>query len=157
MARKTKSAYQQAPWRRQLQSIGLSLLPIITIALVVSLYLAISAQAAAAGLEIMDMHYQEEEILRSITNQRTQLAQMTSYTEMYKRAEKISLEKASPDSFHFIVIPGYQGPEAALLADPPGSSSERLPVINEFYQQSLWDWMLETLMISSPATDGGRP
>jgi hypothetical protein len=155
MARKNKSAYQQAPWRRQLQTIGLSLLPVITIALAVSLYLTISAQAAAAGLEIMEMHYQEENILRRITNQRTQLAWMTSYTQMIKRAEKMSLEKAPPEAFHYMVIPGYQVPSPVLLADPPGSGVDRLPVINEYYQQSLWDWVAETLAVRAPRLEGG--
>jgi len=156
MARKTKSAYKQAPWRRQLQTIGLFLLPVITITLAISLYLIISAQAAAAGLEIMEMHYQEEEILRHITNQRTQLAWTTSYSQMIKRAEKMGLEKAPPESFHFLVISGYQEPSPVLLAEPPGSYTDRLPIINEYYQQSLWDWILETLMIRTSNIEGGE-
>lgn len=157
MARKQKSAYRQAPWRRQLQMIGLSLMPIVAVAVMVSSYLAIGAQAAAAGLQIMDMHYEEEEILRIIANHRTRLAWMTSYSEMQKRAEKMGFEKVPPDDLHYMVIPGYQGSDAVLLADPPGSENVHLPIINEYYQQSLWEWLLETLTINPAIQNEGQP
>ena len=157
MARKQKSAYQQAPWRRQLQMIGLSLMPIVAVAVMVSSYLAIGAQAAAAGLQIMDMHYEEEEILRIIANQRTRLAWMTSYSEMQKRSEKMGFEKIPPDDLHYTVIPGYQGSDAVLLADPPGSENVHLPIINEYYQQSLWEWLLEILTINPTIQNEGQP
>ncbi len=150
MARKTKQAYKQAPWRRQLQSVGISLMPVIAIVAVLSIYLIISAQAASAGLEIMDMHYEEEEILRIIANQRTELAWKTSYTEMQKRAEKTGYEVAAAENVHFMVIPGYQGQNPVLLAPPPGSENTLGPVLNEYYQQSLWDWFYSTFLTTSP-------
>ncbi len=88
MTKKTKQAYKQAPWRRQIRSLGYSLLPVIALVVVAALHLIISAQSAEAGLQIMDMHYQEEEILRQIANQRTELAFSTSYKKMLARAEK---------------------------------------------------------------------
>ncbi len=149
MARKTKSAYKQAPWRRQLQSVGVSLTPLIAIVAVLSIYLIISAQAASAGLEIMDMHYDEEEILRIIANHRTELAWKTSYTEMQKRAEKSGYEVAPAENVHFMVIPGYQGQNPVLLAPPPGSDNTLGPIVNEYYQQSLWDWFYNTFLTTS--------
>ena len=109
MARKSKQAYKQAPWRRQIQSIGLSLLPVVAIAVIISLYLIISAQAATAGLRIMNLHYEEEEILRTIANQRTQLAWITSYSQMQNRAEKMGYEAAPESNVHYMTIAGYQG------------------------------------------------
>ena len=43
----------------------------------------------------MNLHFDEEEILRNIANQRTQLAWVTSYTQMQKRAEKLGFEPGS--------------------------------------------------------------
>ena len=92
MAKKSKQAYKQAPWRRQIQSIGLSLLPVVAIADCYHLYLVVSAQAAAAGLQIMNLHYDEEEILRTNCQPAHQTWRwITSYTEMQKRAEKLGL------------------------------------------------------------------
>ena len=155
MARKQKSAYRQAPWRRQLQAIGLSILPIVAVAVTIATYLAIGAQSAAAGLQIMDMHYEEEEILRIIANHRTRLAWMTSFSEMHKRAERLGFEKIIPENMHFMIIKGYQGAETILLADPPGLDNTHSSTNNEFYQQSLWEWLLNTLMIESSSRKRG--
>ena len=154
MAKRTKHAYQQAPWRRQLQSLGFSLLPVIAIGVIASLYLVFSAQAAAAGLQIMDMHYEEEEILRTIANQRTQLAWITSYTEMQKRALKAGFEVPQAGNIHFMTIAGYTGREAALLAPPPGMDDLRVPLANAFYQESLVDWFLETFLVNQNTIGG---
>jgi hypothetical protein len=149
MARKSKQAYKQAPWRRQIQSIGLSLLPVVAIAVIISLYLIISAQAAAAGLQTMDLHYDEEEILRRIANQRTQLAWITSYSQMQKRAERMGYEAAPESNVHYITIAGYQGQNAVLIAPPPGTENESASFVNELYNQSLSNWFLDTFFIAS--------
>ncbi len=154
MARKSKQAYKQAPWRRQIQSIGLSLLPVVAIAIIISLYLIISAQAAAAGLHIMNLHYDEEEILRVIANRRTQLAWITSYSQMQKRAEILGYEVASESNVHFIIIEGYQGQNAVLIAPPPGFENKSASFINELYNQSLSNWFLDTFFISSSSNTG---
>jgi hypothetical protein len=154
MAKKRKQAYKQAPWRRQLRSLGLSLLPVIAIAIVTALHLAISARSAAAGLQIMEMHYDEEEILRQIANQRTDLAWVTSYQEMQKRAKKLDYSEVSRENLHYLPIPGYKGKSGALIAPPPGSEPKRVPLINDFYQESLWDWIAGTFLKESAAKVG---
>ncbi|MCJ7520498.1 MAG: hypothetical protein MUO42_12630 [Anaerolineaceae bacterium] len=155
MTNKFKQAYQQAPWRRQLRSFGISVLPVIAIGLVIALYLVVSAQSAAAGLQIMGMHYDEEEILRQIAIHRTELGWMTSYNEMQKRARKIGYDIPPAEAVHFMTIPGYQGQGAVLIAPPPGADAQGAPLVNEFYQQSLWDWFVDTFLVDSTAASGG--
>ena len=157
MAKKRKQAYKQAPWRRQLRSIGLSILPVIAIAVVAALHLIISAQSAAAGLQTMEMHYDEEEKLRRIANQRIRLAWSTSYKEMQKRAKKLGFEPAPAELQHFMVISGYQGQEAVLIAPPPGSENQRAPIVNEYYQLSLWDWFMDTFLITGTSAEAIQP
>ena len=152
MAKKRKHAYKQAPWRRQLRSMGLFILPIIAIALVVSLHLTVSARSASAGLQIMDMHYEEEEILRKIANQRIELAWASPYGQMQKSAEKLGFDVLPQESFHYMVINGYQGQEAVLIAPPPGSNQSPAPLVNEFYRQSLLDWFINTFTENSSQT-----
>ena len=147
MARKHKQAYKQAPWRRQIQSFGLSLLPVVAIAVIISLYLIISAQAASAGLLIMDLHYEEEEILRIIANQRSKLAWISSYTQMQERTDEMGYEVAPEENVHYLTIEGYQGQSAVLIAPPPGIDTASDPAINESYKQSLSNWILNTFFI----------
>jgi len=154
MTKKIRQAYRQTPWRRQLRSLGFSMLPVIALLVITALHLVISAQAAEAGLQIMEMHYEEEEILRQIANQRTQLAWITSYGEMTKRAKKLGFEPVQTDFIHFMIIPGYMGREAVLLAPPPNQENRSTPLVNESYQKSLWDWFVETFLTSKK--EGGN-
>ncbi len=155
MTKKTKQAYRQAPWRRQIRSLGFSLLPVVALVVVAALNLIISAQSAEAGLQIMDMHYQEEEILRQIANQRTELAFSTSYKLMLDRAEKLGYEIAPSEAIHYMTIPGYEGQDAVLLAPPPGMESTGAPLVNDFYQESLWEWFLKTFLTGTKVQGGG--
>lgn len=154
MAIKNKQAYKQAPWRRQIQMIGLSLIPVVLIAFGIAIYLIISAQAAAAGLEIMDLHFEEEAILRDIANQRSDLAYLTSYARMQKRANKLGYESPPEDALHHMTINGYQGQNPVLIAPPPGVSQSFSGTVNSAYQQSLSNWVFNTFF-SPNFTEGG--
>ena len=154
MAKKSKHAYKQTPWRRQIQSIGLSLLPVVIIAVFIMLYLVIGAQAAAAGLETMTLHFKEEEILRIIANQRTQLALDTTYTNMQKKAKKFGFEPAAEANIYYMTIPGYQGKNAVLIAPPPDMKNKPASLVNDLYNQALANWFVETFFITSQNSSG---
>jgi len=154
MAIKNKQAYKQAPWRRQIQAIGLSLLPVVLIAAGIAIYLIISAQAAAAGLEIMELHFEEEDILRELANQRSTLAYITSYTQMQKRAKKMGFVLPENESLHHMVINGYRGQDAILIAPPPDSKNTPATLLNTTYQESLSSWIFTTFFSSPGITQG---
>ena len=154
MAKKLKQAYKKAPWRRQMQAIGLSLIPVVLFVAGLSIYLIISAQAAAAGLEIMDLHFEEEEILREIANQRSDLAYITSYTQMQKKAQKIGFISPTEDELHHMVINGYEGQKPILIAPPPGEDYSSMDILNTAYQQSLGTWIFDTFF--SPSVSQGE-
>ena len=139
---------------RQIQSIGLSLLPVVSIAIFIMLYLIIGAQAAAAGLEIMNLHFEEEQILREIANQRTQLAQTTSYTIMQKKAELLGFIPAVESNIYYMSIPGYKGKNAVLIAPPPDTKNESALLVNDLYNESLANWFVETFFTISQNTSG---
>lgn len=151
-----KQAYRQAPWRLQLQSIGFYLLPVIAIALTTIIYLNISAQAATAGLHVRDMRIEEETLLRSIANQRTRLAWLTSYPFMYQRAQALGYTQLNPADATYIVIPGYSGRQVVLMAPPPGSEISKA-LSDPRYQQSLLDWLTDTFFETSQSSTGGTP
>lgn len=75
--------------------------------------------------------------------------------EMQQRAKKAGYDSPPAESVHFMTIPGYQGQGAVLIAPPPGLETKGAPLINEFYQQSLWDWFLNTFLIDMSVVRGG--
>ena len=56
-------AYSQAPWRKQLQWIGLFMLAMIMVAMVAGIYLSVSAQATTAGREVQIMDADMDELV----------------------------------------------------------------------------------------------
>jgi hypothetical protein len=149
-----KQAYRQAPWRLQLQSIGFFLLPVIAIALTTIIFLNISAQAATAGLHVRDMRIEEETIQRSIANQRTRLAWLTSYPIMSQRAKSLGYDLLKPENTVYVVIPGYSGRQIVLMAAPPGTGISKA-LSDPRYQQSLADWVSETFINTPLNISGG--
>jgi hypothetical protein len=149
-----KQAYKQAPWRIQLQSIGFYLLPVVAIALITVIYLNISAQAATAGLHIRDMRIEEESIQRSVANQRTRLAWLTSYTIMHQRAQSFGYALINPKNSTFLVVPGYTGRGIILMAPPPGEGISTT-LADPRYQESLLDWFSNTFIATDSPVIGG--
>lgn len=138
-------AYSQAPWRKQLQWVGLFLLVLIVIAMVAGIYLRISAETSAIGRSIQVMYSDMEGVRRNIEDLETQLAYLNSNATMTSRAEELGFQAVTPGDILYISIPGYARPEQVTLA---GSSEQNLPrvkVIAEEYTQSLFDWLRERI------------
>lgn len=136
-------AYSQAPWRKQLQWIGLFMLALIIVAMVAGIYLSVSAQASTAGREIQIMYAEMEKIRRNVEDMETQIAYLVSNSEMEKRAEELGFLPVESDEIFYILVPGYIKPSQANLAEPPGSTLPAIPTISPEYTQSLVDWLSE--------------
>lgn len=137
-------AYNQAPWRKQLQLIGLFLLILIMGALIAGIYLSVTARASTIGRSIQYMREDMEKIERDIEDLETKLAFILSNAQMENRAGDLGFRPAEPGEAVFVVVPGYAGSEAASLAQSSGPvihPSE--PALPSDYTQSLFDWLRE--------------
>lgn len=142
MADRFVNAYRQAPWRTQLQWIGVLLLVLVGAVIVTGLYLNITAQAAAAGIDVQQLEYRRETTLREIADQRSQLAYLTSAGVMYQRAVDQGYERANMENAIYVVIPGYTGRQFKAITLPSNSLSAP-SIVLPAYQQSLWDWLFQ--------------
>jgi cell division protein FtsL len=136
-------AYSQAPWRKQLQWIGLFMLALIMVAMVAGIYLSVSAQASTAGREIQIMYAEMDEMRRNIESMESQIAYLVSNAEMEKRAEKLNFTPVVADEIFYILVPGYTKPGQVTLANRSGNVHPIAPTISPEYTQSLFDWLRE--------------
>ncbi|MBP7228675.1 MAG: hypothetical protein KA988_06140 [Longilinea sp.] len=158
MSERWINAYRQAPWRTQLQWIGIFLLALIGVILTAGLYLNITAQAAAAGVEIQIMEDERETLQRQISDQRTRLAHLTSAAVMEKRALELGYERADVENAVYVVVPGYTGRQLAPLALPANSINQEQPLVLPAYRQSLWEWLFQaTLRLQNNRPQRGLP
>jgi hypothetical protein len=149
MAKQFVQAYKQTPRRKQIQRLGLYVLPVITLGTIFALYLIFSAQAATAGLEIHAYLDAKEELQRTIANENTQLAWLLSNTNMIKRAEELGFSQISSSNIFYMVLPSYPGRTVHLTSPAPDGNSEGDIVLNSAYQQSLGDFLRDLLFSNS--------
>lgn len=141
-------AYQQAPWRLQLQRIGGFMVLLVAVVLIAGVYLFISAQTATAGLEIQSLERQREALDRTIADRRAVLAEISSANSMYTRAIEMGFVRADMSTALYMQIPGYLGRQSAMIAPPPSSNSLPAPIIKQAYRQSLWEWFYDGVLSS---------
>lgn len=146
MASNFIQAFKQAPWRVQMQRIGLVLTGLVSFALIAGLYLSISASTYAVGVEVKELDWFKEELLRQNADLSTQKARLLSSTEMKRRAQEMGFISPSPQEFVYIVVEGYQGRQLEIPPKPPKSDVKQY-LIKPDYRQSLWEYLFQGILI----------
>jgi cell division protein FtsL len=154
MAMNLIQAYRQAPWRVQMQWIGLFLLCLAVLVMVGGVYLSISAQAATAGLQIQDYEGQRESLQRDIADLRSQVAYQTSASQMESRAKELGFEQPDMDKVQYVVIPGYVPRQTIILVPPEAPTLAKKQILKPVYTQSLWEWMFQGALTLGDNTAG---
>jgi hypothetical protein len=150
-------AYQQAPWRIQVQRFGKVMLGLVGLVIVAGLYLNITALAASSGLRIKELNNLKEESNRKISDLNSQLAYLTSAQVMDARAAELGFELVSNTNALYIVLPGYIGRQPVQLAPAPSTNTLPRPIIKPAYTESLWDWLTATFLGSGDSSEGSSP
>lgn len=136
-------AYSQAPWRKQLQLIGLFLLGLIIVALVAGIYLNVTARAATIGRNIQALRFNIEELERQNADLGSQLAAVTSNREMQKRAEDLGFYSVDSEEILYVLVEGYLERQPLDLKDSPTPPLPRTQMLSPEYTQSLFEWIRE--------------
>ena len=137
-------AYSQAPWRVQRQWVSIFLLIVLGFAMIATLYLMVTSQAAIVGREIQDLRLAIIETEHTNADLQTELARLTSSDETRRRARELGFRPVRPDEVEYLYVPGYVAPEAATLAAAPELQPSG-PSTPPEYTQSLLDWLDELL------------
>ncbi len=153
MSQRWIQAYKEAPWRVQVKRIALFLSALIGIAIIAGLYLNITAQTAATGVEARKLEKQRDELMRRNSDLKTQLGSMSSRAEMERRARELGYEPVHPDQLEYMIIEGYPGRDTVRLASPPSPLQTSRPLLKPDYTQSLGEWLMNK-MASLPGREG---
>jgi hypothetical protein len=146
MSNRIAQAYRQAPWRIQVQWIGLFALGLLLVALVAGFYLNITTRAAIAGHDLQNMLYQVQNEESDIAGLNTQLASITSASTMEKRAHDLGFIPIEAGQPKYLEVPGYVPLGMPNLAPPPDNGVVEAPLILPDYTQSLWDWLFRSFL-----------
>jgi hypothetical protein len=149
-------AYKQAPWRIQRQWLGTFLLAVLGIAMVASLYLDVTAQAAIAGRQIQDLSNQVVSNQHAIGDLQTKLAELTSNSSMEQRTQSLGYLRIDPSQTQYVPVPGYTAPKPDILAGAPVLMPSA-PSIPPEYTESLIEWLARGLQTPGVASLTGFP
>lgn len=149
MLKKSKEfiqAYKEAPWRRQMQMIGVVSSGVVALALVAAIYLNITARSATAGRLVQQLQSDRADLEQQIEDLQTQLAFILSVEQMQKRASDLGFEPVSPSAITYLRVAEYQArPTGAELAPRAGSEFGAVAPLPAEYTDSLFDWLAALL------------
>jgi hypothetical protein len=134
-------SYSQAPWRKQLQIIGVFLLVLVFVALISGVYLNVSARAAQAGRAIQDMQRDIEALGLDIEDRQSELAMILSSSSMEERARAMGFEIVGTDEIVYLSVPGYAERQSVILAPASERVITRASVTPPEYTESLFTWI----------------
>jgi hypothetical protein len=149
-------AFKQAPWRKQIQNVGLFLLVLVIGLVIASIYLSISGRAATSGLNAYRMNLERETIEREIADRKATIAELTSSTVMEQRAKDMGFSRIKPSQAVYMIIPGYTGKKSVILAAPPGIDETKSSIVIAAYRESIWDWLFQGVNRLSAGVEGGQ-
>ena len=130
--------YKQAPWRIQLQWIGLVLAFLAFLILASVFYVNVNTRTALAGRAI---GYTKDNIItmqHQISDLESKIAGLTSTRIMQERAAELGFQPTGPEEFTYLYVPGYIQKTAISLG--PNTAPNSAPVILPEYTESLFDW-----------------
>ena len=135
-------AYKEAPWRRQMQMIGVVAGGVVALALVAAIYLNVTARSATTGRLVQQFQSDRADLEQRIEDLQTQLAFILSVEQMQKRAGDLGFEPVTPSGITYVPVPEYQGRStAAELAPSAGSAFSMVAPLPAEYTDSLFDWL----------------
>lgn len=147
-------AYSQAPWRKQLKYIVLFLVLVVFAALIAGIYLDVTARAATMGREILIMDSDIANLHLDIADLETQLAIVTSASEMEERARRLGFQPVEMDQAMYVIVPGYIPPEQVTIAPPSSPVRTIAATLPPDFTESLFDWLRRTLFLPSERVMG---
>lgn len=134
-------AYRQAPWRVQLQWIGIFLVVLVMIASVAGIYLSVSGRTAATGRRIQNLEMDITDLKLNINDLNTQLAQASSAKTLYDRLTGLDMVESNPRQALYVEVPGYEPRTTVVMAPPPSVNPVSAQALLPEFTSSLWDWL----------------
>jgi hypothetical protein len=133
-------AYTQAPWRKQVQILGIFLLVVVFAALIASIYLNVSARSTAIGRDIQKKQYDMEQYKEEIADLQGRVGAMYALDTMKERARSLGFVDINPEEVLYLPVPSYTERQPVVLApasQPQVINAQSLP---PEFTESLFSW-----------------
>lgn len=138
-------AYKQAPWRKQLQWVGIFLLVVVSIAAIAGLYLFISGRSAETGRRIQKLESELAVLQRQNNDLQTELGEILSSRALNERIGDLDMRLMTVEEALYLEVPGYIPPTGPSLAPPPRIEEQRTPILLPEFTDTFIDWISDKI------------
>jgi len=140
-------AYSNSPRRQKLQIIGSIFMAIVIAAVMLILYLVVSARVVSMGRQLQQAKDEIDQLVYLSVNYRNQIAQLSRFEVMEDKAKEMGFRSPYPGEVFYVPISGYDQ-EIQPYVDVIGDAAPAVVNVNLIeYHDSLIDWIGKQLTI----------
>ena len=134
-------AYSNSPRRKKFQIIGSLFLAVVIAAVMMILYLVISARVVSSGRELQQKKDQIDQLIYLSVNYQNEIANLSRFDIMEVKAEELGFRAPYPGEVFYVPVPGFN-PEPVTVVDLTDTEGPTVINVNRIeYHESLFDWI----------------
>ena len=140
-------AYSNSPRRQKLQIIGSIFMAIAIVAVMLILYLVMSARVVAMGRQLQQAKDDIDQLVYLSVNYRNEIAYLSRFEVMETRAEELGFRAPYPGEIFYVPVSGYDLHSQTKVEPNSDTKSAVINVNLIEYHESLIDWIDKQLSI----------
>lgn len=145
MADSLIQAYSNSPRRQKLQIVGSIFIAIVAAAVMLILYLVVSAQVVSMGRELQKAKDDIDQQVYLSVNYRNQIANLSRFEIMENKAKEMGFRPPYPGEVFYVPVAGYDQPAETYYSVQGDLHPEVINVNLIEYHQTLIDWVGEKI------------
>ena len=138
-------AYTNSPRRQKLQTIGSIFMVIVISAVMLILYLVVSARVVAMGRQVQVAKDEIDQLVYISVNYRNQIAELSRFEVMEVRATEMGYRAPYPGEVFYVPVLGYREDLETSLVVNQDTKPAVIDVNRLEYHQGLIGWMGERI------------
>lgn len=138
-------AYSNSPRRQKLQTIGSIFMVIVISAVMLILYLVVSARVVSMGRQVQMAKDEIDQLVYISVNYRNQIAELSRFEVMEVRAEEMGYRAPYPGEVFYVPVLGYGKEVGTRVVFQQETQPAVIDVNRLEYHQGLIGWMGERI------------
>jgi hypothetical protein len=134
-------AYSNSPRRQKLQIIGSIFMAIVITAVMLILYLVVSARVVSMGRQLQQAKDVIDNLVYLSVNYSNEIAHLSRFEEMELRAEELGFRAPYPGEVFYVPVQGFMQEEDIRVEIRDDSKPAVINVNLIEYHQTLFEWI----------------
>ena len=140
-------AYSNSPRRQKLQIIGSIFMTIVIVAVMLILYLVVSARVVSIGRQLQQEKDEIDQLVYLNVNYRNQIAILSRFEVMEEKAIELGFRPPYPGEVFYVPVSGYDQQIQPYIEEAEDGTPAVINVNLIGYHESLIDWIGRQLTI----------